>query len=137
MNLLLKLFPSFKCFNSQGERWPPRIEKFTTIDCGIMNMNVSASRARRYCYGKKKTKTEDPRLDGKQRCIKDARPHLALNKDLSLHLQSTGGRRSLRLPFSSHVIICRLHLGIIVFAGQTLAPFERVQIRAEIFCLAR
>lgn len=134
MNLLLKLFLSFKCFTSQGERWLPHVEKFNTIDCGIMNMNVSASRARRYCYGKE---TEDPRLDGKQRCIKDVRPHLTLNKDLSLHLQSTGGRRSLRLPSSSHVSICRLHLGIIVYAGHILAPFERVQIRVEVFCLAR
>lgn len=62
-------------------------------------------------------KIKDSWLDRTQRCIEDAQPHLTFNKDLSLHLQSTGRRRSLRLSFSSHIIIFRLHLSIIVYAG--------------------
>lgn len=82
-------------------------------------------------------KIKDSWLDRTQRCMEDAQPHLTFNKDLSLHLQNTGRRRSLRLSFSSHIIIFRLHLSIIVYAGRILAPFEREEIRKEIFCLVR
>lgn len=62
-------------------------------------------------------KIKDSWRDRTQRCMEDAQPHLTFNKDLSLHLHSTGRRRSLRLSFSSHIIIFRLHLSIIVYAG--------------------
>lgn len=82
-------------------------------------------------------KIKDSCLDRTQRCIEAAQPHLTFNKALSLHLQSTGRRRSPRVSFSSHIIIFRLHLSIIVYAGHILAPFKREEIRKEIFCLAR
>ena len=49
--------------------------------------------------GGRKKKIKDSCLVSAQRCIKDAQPHLTLNKGLCLHLQSTGRSRSHRVPF--------------------------------------
>lgn len=92
--MLLKWLVSFKCFTSQGECLH---HTFMIYHYRLWNHEYECASLK----GPSLLFQQKSRTLGllKQRCMEDTQPHLTLNKDLSLHLQSTGRRSSLRVSF--------------------------------------